>query len=282
MVRSEGNRGFRRYVPLATKKAAAARTKGRPWDPVEALGRRRRIARTPWGEAWCWHIESFHDFENRLLRGRTYVRNGSVVDLRIRKGCIEGRVAGARIYKQRVTIAPCKPSTWKRIVAQGAGKIATVIELLEGRFSHAVMDDITTENDGLLPDLGLVELQCSCPDWAYLCKRLAALLYGVGVRLDEHPELLFELRGVDPLDLVVEAAAGPATDASQPAAARVVDGDLSDLFGIDLDTSEETPPREPSGKKAPVKKGGKTKTSRKKVDASVSAGLVALAPCRLF
>jgi uncharacterized Zn finger protein len=57
------------------------------------------VARTFWGEAWCENLERYSDFANRLPRGRTYVRNGSVVDLRIAPGAVTALVSGSDLYE---------------------------------------------------------------------------------------------------------------------------------------------------------------------------------------
>jgi uncharacterized Zn finger protein len=221
--------------------AARARARGEPLDPVRVAG--RAIARTAWGRAWCDHIESFHDFANRLPRGRTYVRNGSVLHLAIRPGEIRAQVIGSELYEQRIEIEPCKARAWKRVRERCTGGIGSLIELLEGRISAEVMASMTAEKDGLLPDLKHVRMTCSCPDWASLCKHLASVLYGVGARLDQRPELLFTLRRVDPAKLV-DGAALPGQGTQTPAGTRVLEGDLASVFGIDLD--EEAPPSAPA------------------------------------
>ncbi len=243
---------FAPYVPVAqrrertARKILRARKRGEQLDPVCIQG--RKIATTAWGRAWCDHIESFHDYSNRLPRGRTYVRNGSVYHLAILPGEIRAQVMGSSPYEQRVKIQPCKPAVWKRVRRRCAGGIGSLIELLEGRISSQVMEEMTAEHDGLLPDLKHVDLQCSCPDWALLCKHLAAVLYGVGARLDERPELLFTLRGVDPAELV-DGAALPGQAAGPRKGARMIEGDLSSVFGIELDEEvQASPPKTPRGR----------------------------------
>ncbi|MEE9391014.1 MAG: SWIM zinc finger family protein [Planctomycetota bacterium] len=284
--------GFPEYVPVgvrrarAEKKAAQAKKRGDIWEPVAPLGRGRTIARTAWGKTWCTHIESFHDFSNRLPRGRTYTRNGSIVDLAIRRGKISGRVVGSEIYEQTITVKNCSAADWKTIVKRCSGKIGSLVELLEGRFSDAVMEEIVTVDNGLLPDFRQVTLQCSCPDWATLCKHLAAVLYGVGVRLDERPELLFELRGVDPSDLVAQATTGLSTQRKRSEASRALDVDLGDIFGIDVDLESSTVAKpksqpvakSPRRKKKPAKAAAKrspTTSRRELLDAGVPAGTIA-------
>ncbi|MEW6071062.1 MAG: hypothetical protein AB1726_00515 [Planctomycetota bacterium] len=237
---------FRPYVPVAQRRrqaaqlAARARQRGEPFDPVLIAG--REIATTPWGRAWCDHIEGFSDYANRLPRGRTYVRNGSVLHLEIRPGEIRSQVMGSDLYEQRIEIAPCRPAVWKRVRRRCAGSIGSLIELLEGRIAAEVMAAMTAERDGLLPDLEHVRMACSCPDWAGLCKHLAAVLYGVGARLDARPELLFALRGVDPADLV-DGAARPGRRTKGPAGTPTVDGDLASVFGIELEEDPPSPSR---------------------------------------
>lgn len=234
--------GYGTYVPIAQRRALAARQaqrakkNGEQLDPVSIQG--RKIATTAWGLAWCAHIESFRDYENRLPRGRTYVRNGSVYHLEIGPGEIRARVMGSDDYEQRIEIEPCKPAVWSRVRRGCAGAIGSLIELLEGRISAQVMASMTAEKDGLLPDLKHVRMGCSCPDWAWLCKHLAAVLYGVGARLDERPELLFALRGVDPAELVDNVA----LPTRHSRASSGIEGDLSSVFGIELELDEPAPP----------------------------------------
>ena len=266
--RYRGWGGFAPYVPVAqrrertARKILRARKRGEALDPVWIEG--RKIATTAWGRAWCDHIEGFHDYSNRLPRGRTSVRNGSVSHLAILPGEIRARVMGSSPYEQRVKIQPCKPAVWKRVRQRCAGGIGSLIELLEGRISSQVMEEMTAERDGLLPDLKHVELQCSCPDWALLCKHLAAVLYGVGARLDERPELLFTLRGVDPAELV-DGVALPGQAAGPQKGARRIEGNLSSVFGIELDEDvQASPPKTPRGRAKRTDKKTRRRTAATK------------------
>ncbi len=223
------------YVPVAARKAQAAKAieklnkKGAQLEPVQIEG--RKIANTFWGKAWCDNLESYSDYENRLPRGRAYVRNGSVLDLKIEKGIIRARVQGSRLYSGEIKIKPIETSAWNRIKDECAGKIDSLVELLRGRLSDSVMSVITRQNGGLFPKPSEITLNCSCPDWADLCKHLASALYGVGARLDRRPELLFLLRGVDAAELVAGAAYG-AIAAGQ--GESTLEGDLSEVFGIEI------------------------------------------------
>jgi uncharacterized Zn finger protein len=253
---SWGYFGWRPYVPVAERRAKAARAlaklakkTGQAASPVVLDG--RRIAGTFWGKAWCDNLEAYSDFANRLPRGRTYVRNGSVVDLQISAGKITARVSGSELYKIEIKITPLPPKRWKSIQTECAGKIDSLIELLQGKLSSAVMQIVTRQDGGLFPAPKEIDLDCSCPDWADLCKHVAATLYGVGARLDSHPELLFVLRGVDPSDLISKASAAEAVRQAPGAAAPVMsEAEVADVFGIELE-SKPVSPASPQGVAAP-------------------------------
>ena len=244
---------WRPYVPVAKRRAKAARKmkqlakKGKVIEPVEISG--RKIARTFWGEAWCDHLEQFSDFANRLPRGRTYVRNGSVCHLGIDKGRIEAIVSGSELYNIAIKIKPLPANKWEKLRDQCSGKIGSLLELLQGRFSSQVMAIVTHRDQGLFPNPGEIEMQCSCPDWADLCKHLAAVLYGVGARLDQQPELLFKLRGVDHEELISADLDLTETTQGGGKRRRLATGNLSDVFGIDIDAAPEAPKRRPARKK---------------------------------
>jgi uncharacterized Zn finger protein len=199
------------------------------------------------------------DYANRLPRGRTYVRNGSVVHLDIRSGQIEATVSGSEIYKVNISITPAAKAKWKRLCQDCSGAIGSLVELLRGRFSDHVMGIITRKETGLFPAPAEIELKCSCPDWATMCKHVAAVLYGVGARLDESPELLFALRSVNHEELITQAAS--ATDlAGKTASAgpELAESEIGDVFGIELDTQTATPAPMPAAP-APAKTARKAR-----------------------
>ena len=235
--------GWRPYVSVATRRAQARkkmdalRKKGVDIQPVVIEG--RKIAKTFWGEAWCDHLESYSDYANRLPRGRTYVRNGSVCHLEINQGEILAKVSGSVLYNLRIQIKTLPGKKWSAIKQRCAGQVGSLLELLQGKLSDHVMQVVTDRNEGLFPSPAEISLKCDCPDWAVMCKHVAAVLYGVGARLDERPELLFKLRGVDHEELIAadaEAAVSAAT--SRGTSKRLEGGELADVFGIELDTSE--------------------------------------------
>lgn len=238
--------GWKPYVSVAQRRMNAEREakrqakKGTPLSPV-ALAT-RTIANTFWGKSWCENLERYSDYENRLPRGRAYVRNGSVIDLRIEAGQIKAQVIGSSLYKIHIEVAALPKTHWQRISKDCAGSIDTLVELLQGRLSDAVMERICRPATGLFPSPREIKLSCSCPDWADMCKHVAAVLYGTGARLDAQPDLLFTLRKVDAQDLVASAGAGLSAPKDRPATAKVLehaDSDaLSSIFGIDIARDE--------------------------------------------
>jgi uncharacterized Zn finger protein len=229
---------WRPYVPVAERRRQAQQklaklTKGGASpSPVTVTG--RIIATSFWGKSWCENLERYSDFANRLPRGRTYVRNGSVLDLKIDKGEIVAKVAGSELYRINIKVAPVKPVRWKAICRDCAGSIDSLVELLQGRFAKGVMERVCSKGDGLFPAPEEIKLSCSCPDWADMCKHVAAALYGVGVRLDEKPELLFVLRNVDEKELLAGAGRDLAFTQAAPGAKVLDDGDVAALFGLEM------------------------------------------------
>ncbi len=238
------------YIPVSERREqaraalASLKKKGVDCQPVAVEG--RAIARTFWGIKWCRSLEAYSDFANRLPRGRSCVRHGAVLDLQIGPGAIDALVSGAAVYKVRIAIEPLPDRDWKAILDECAGKVATLVELLQGRLSDSVMEVVTRPGSGLFPTPKQIDFRCSCPDDAFMCKHVAAALYAAGNRLDSQPELLFLLRHVDPQELIRQAGSGPAADASaasDAAAAGLADADLSALFGIEIDAPP--PPAKP-------------------------------------
>ena len=265
--------GRREYVPVAAriakgkKESEKLRKKGMDIQPVAISG--RKIAVSFWGKGWCDHMDSFHDYENRLPRGRAYVRNGSVVHLAVSKGVISALVAGSSLYTVEIRIDLLPEKRWAWIKEQCAGHIASLVDLLKGRLSDGVMRVVANRDGGLFPDPKEFTMRCSCPDYADMCKHVAAVIYGVGARLDSRPELLFLLRGVDYAELAVDGGVDVVIDKGRGAEGELAGVDLAEMFGIDLvgvDTPAagkaipaaipHTPPAA-SRREKPKKNGGK-------------------------
>ena len=221
--------GWRPYVSAEERRRKAAREveklkkKGRSVSPVVVEG--RAIAKTFWGKAWCDNLEHYSDFANRLPRGRTYVRNGSVMDLQIARGEVQALVSGSQIYKVAVKVTPVSKARWVSICKDCSGAIDSLVELLQGRFSKGVMERICRQTTGLFPSPAEIELSCSCPDWASMCKHVAAVLYGIGARLDQQPELLFKLHAVNEKDLIANAGKDLPLARKTPASEKILGSD---------------------------------------------------------
>jgi uncharacterized Zn finger protein len=269
--------GWPRYVPVAERRKKAAREmeklrkKGYPVAPVTIEG--RTIAKTFWGKAWCDNLESYRDYENRLPRGRTYARNGSVIDLQISALEIKAMVSGSSIYNVTITIKALAPTLWRSICDDCAGGIDSLVELLQGRFSKGVMERLCRQDKGLFPKPSEIRFSCSCLDGASMCKHVAAALYGVGARLDGMPELLFRLRAVDENDLVSELDEALPLSTQPLETGHVLEtGDISALFGLDMEVTASAPavdgaapdapkPAPRTGRRRPGKKAMGRKTA---------------------
>ena len=259
---------FKPYVSVAERRRKAEKAakklagKGRAVSPVRIEG--RAIATTFWGKAWCSNLESYSDYENRLPRGRTYARNGSVIDLQITGGKIEALVQGSDIYKIALHITALPAKRWEQFTKGCAGKVTNLLDLLQGRLSKEILADITAKGTGLFPAPAEIKLGCSCPDWADMCKHVAAVLYGVGARLDTKPELFFTLRGVDMQDLISAASASATAPVASVTDDALAGADLAEIFGVEIETAPSPAaiaPREvpvlkltPASKKKPMRK----------------------------
>jgi len=241
--------GFRKYITAEEKRAKAQRSieklqkKNTELSPVVISG--RTLAKTWWGKAWNDNLESYSDYSNRMGRGKSYVRNGAVLNLIIAPGKITALVQGSRAkpYKVEITIEPLSESTWKTITKACEGKIESLQELIDGKFPKALAELFTVQGKGLFPAPREISFNCSCPDWANMCKHVAAVLYGIGARLDENPELFFSLRNVN-IDQLVSKAIAQNTETllkkSDKKSKRVIENDdISAMFGINMDIPDK-------------------------------------------
>jgi len=244
---------FRPYVSVWEKKAFGARALAtllkkskRTPEPVLLTSGRRHVATTFWGKAWCENLERYADFANRLPRGRTYVRNGSVLDLAIGKGKVDAYVAGSELYTVRIGITPLAKTRWRRVVKRCTGRIGSLVGLLRGELGADVLSVLCDAKEGLFPEPREISLECSCPDSAEVCKHIAAVLYGVGSRLDQKPELFFVLRQVDQSELIGSATSGAVSRSRKGATKRLAADKLAGVFGIDIVDEPVTPRRRKS------------------------------------
>ena len=250
------------YVSVGDKLSKAvrhavqlAKKQKREREPVSIQG--RAIAKTFWGKAWCDNLTAYQDYSNRLPRGATYVRNGSVVDLIIKPKKIEAVVAGSMPYTVKIDISELDKNRWKAIRSECSESIDSLLDLLSGRLSDGVMKQLTDQKTGLFPSPREIRMSCSCPDYSSCCKHLAAVMYGVGARLDNQPELLFLLRGVDHQELVSQAiAAGNLNRELSSGSGGLDSQDLGAIFGIELDNivgdSSKSSKKKRTSKKMPA------------------------------
>lgn len=260
------------YVSVSTRRARAKKEmeqlkkKGQKIEPIEISG--LKITRKFWGNKWCDHLEKFADYENRLPRGKTYVRNGSVCHLNIQQGVCEAFVSGSELYKVSIKINILNKKKWQAIKNRCSGKVGSLLELLQGKISDQVMEIVADQKEGLFPDKKEMEFDCSCPDWAGMCKHIAAVLYGIGSRLDHQPDLLFLLRGVDASELTTSQLAIE-TDVKID---QLGNEDLSDIFGIEFEN--EIPKKTSSSAILKEKKGSKkvdkTENNKKEIQKNTS------------
>lgn len=269
--------GYPKYVSVAEKRAkaekklAALKKKNPGIQPVILEG--QALAKTWWGKAWNKNLERYADYANRIERGRSYVRHGAVLDLQIQPGKVSGLVIGSTStpYRVTITIKSIPEKQWQQITNQCRGKMESIKQLMAGKFPKALEALFTQKDKGLFPSPKEIELDCSCPDSAVMCKHVAAVLYGIGARLDQDPGLFFVLRKAKVNDLVAETVKETKTDLlsrSEKRSPRIIDEEsrnLSDMFGIDLDMdgSSSLPPAvpEPPGKASP--KSGKSRAEKK-------------------
>jgi uncharacterized Zn finger protein len=222
---------FPQYISIGERRRKAQREAAKIANASPVTIEGSQIAKTFWGKSWCRNLEQYSDFANRLPRGRTYVRSGCVVDLQIAAGIVKALVSGSSLYKVEVKVAPITKQRWTEVCRDCAGAIDSIVALLEGRFSKETMERVCRQKTGLFPMPAELKFNCSCPDSARMCKHIAAVLYGIGARLDEKPALLFSLREVNQEDLITKASRAM----TKTKTAKVLEGeDLSELFGIDI------------------------------------------------
>lgn len=230
---------------------------GQKLSPVLIEG--RKIASSFWGKAWCENLESYRDYEYRLPRGRSYVRHGAVLDLSVNAGKIGALVCGSQIYEVEITIKPLSQTHWSRLKTRCAGQVGSLIELLEGRLSEGVMRIITHPDEGMFPKPSEIQMTCSCPDMATMCKHVAAVMYGVGARLDDHPDLLFVLRKVEQADLIAGSTDFEATR-GESKRKTIADDQLGEVFGIEI---ADVPPTRVTTAKKPGRRKPSVEITRR-------------------
>ena len=238
----------------------------------------RKIAASFWGKAWCDNLESYRDYANRLPRGRSYVRNGAVIDLQIGPREVRAKVIGSEIYAILITIKPLPAAAWTSICADCAGRVDSLVELLQGKLSKPVMERVCRQADGLFPKPADIKFSCSCPDGASMCKHVAAALYGAGARLDAEPDLLFRLRAVDAGQIFANLDAALPASRGGGAGTRLDARDLSDIFGIDMAASAPSPKAKAKTKASASKSTSAKSSSAARISRSKGGGAKTATP----
>jgi Uncharacterized conserved protein len=256
---------YHEYVSVSERKEKIAhqvakfkKKNGIVLQPIVVEG--RVMAKTFWGKAWFKNLESYQDYAYRLERGRSYVRHGAVIDLKINSGEVHALVCGTHTYKVKITIAAASQEAWRSLIDECSGKINSLIELLQGKFSQNIMQVITQSDKGLFPKSEEITFDCSCFDHALMCKHVSAVLYGVGIRLDDTPDQLFLLRKVDQNELLLSAVQDVPLGVKAVVGAKKIDDDLSQLFGIEIEevvnkqsTKKQSTKKQPREIKQPEK-----------------------------
>ena len=281
--RYNGYSDFPVYVSVGEKRAKAEKSlaklmkKNPSVKPVIIEG--TAISSSWWGKSWNRNLEGYADYSNRIGRGRSYVRTGAVLDLQILPGEITALVQGTRSkpYSVTIEISEIAPATWKKLKKTCAGKLDSLPELLAGKFPKALGELFTEQGKGLFPSPEEIDFSCTCPDHAFMCKHVAAALYGVSARLDTEPGLFFTLRKVKVEDLVSETVQSKSQEllnrAKKKSARVMEDSDLSAIFGIQLDEGPGFAPSpvSPPAAKTPTRK--KSAAPKKPAPASGSSAI---------
>ena len=236
-------RRYPKYVPVAEKKK-------RNKEKIEKLEKlmdispikveKRKIAHSWWGEAWIDNLEIYADYSNRLARGRKYLRYGAVANLDIEKGDIKGIVIGSskKYYEISISIDTLEEEKRNNLVKKIKKRISSLEELVQGEFPKELKGLLKSKENNLFPKAKEINFLCSCPDYAKMCKHIVAILYGVGVKLDQDPLLLFKLRGIDIdyiIDKTIENKSNDLLDKSSESSDRVIENsEVNDLFDMDF------------------------------------------------
>ncbi|MCW5202032.1 hypothetical protein VU12_03735 [Desulfobulbus sp. US4] len=273
--------GYPKYVTVAEKRAKAEkkikqlRKKNPAIRPVIIEG--NSLARTWWGKSWNKNLESYADYSNRIGRGRSYVRHLAVVDLQITPGKITALVQGSQgnPYKVVIAIKKMKQKNWQAVRKECQAQLSSLPDLLAGKFPKALQETFMRQGEGLFPTPQEISFDCSCPDWASMCKHVAASLYGVGARLDEDPALFFALRQVNMDDLITQAVQDKTASILKGGAESkgnvIADDQLEDLFGISLDAFDSGPAVKKTAKKPALAKKRSAAAGKKKAPAAKKA-----------
>lgn len=236
---------YPKYVSVAEKKARNERKIKKLEKKIENLKpiriKGRKIAKTWWGEAWNNNLEIYADYSNRLSRGRSYVGQGAIADLKIDDGRVDALVIGSgrNPYNIQITVEPLGAEKYKNLIKKIEGKLSSLEDLIKGKFPKVLEEIFVSSESNLFPKSDEIHFYCDCPDYATMCKHVVATLYGVGAKFDEEPLLFFKLRNIQVEDLIsstIEKTSKKLIEQSENKSERVIeDSDMMAIFDIDLD-----------------------------------------------
>ena len=220
----------------AKESIKTAKQKGRKYEPIVAKSKRGAVCTSWWGQAWCENLEKYADYASRIERGRGYVRSGAVVDLQIEHGHVTAKVQGRRKtpYNVEIMIGRLSEESCQHIIDRCSSKIESMEKLVSGEFPEE-LKDIFSSKEGLFPTPTEISFRCSCPDWALMCKHVAAVMYGIGIRFDENPFYFFTLRGIDVdrfIGVALENRVEKMLQNHNCKSSRIIDGDTTEIFGV--------------------------------------------------
>lgn len=204
-------------------------------NPIVLTG---TLGKTWWGKAWNQNLERYADYANRLPRGKRYIKAESIFDFSIEQGYVKGIVAGSgrTPYEVSIQIDPLSEKDWDNLQKLCGNRIESMDLLLQGKFPQELKEQFFMKDHGLFPSPKQIHIDCSCPDYAILCKHAAAILYAVSIRLDENPSLFFELRNIS-MNQLIKKALGENIDQliknSKKKSKRILDEeDIEGLFHL--------------------------------------------------
>lgn len=219
-----------RLATLAAERLRELQSNGAELCPV--VNKSRKLATNYWGAAWMRHLARCEAGGLNLAPGRSLLRHGSVLDLRLSQGKIAALVSADELYEVELSITPLDDERLEHLKKACYGNIASCVALLEGKVDADVLNMLCADETGVLPEPADWHMYCSCTDWSEPCAHAAAAVYAAGCLIDAEPGLLFTLRGIDVSALLPsEQPLQLASDASFDAAA------LSATFGIDIDVN---------------------------------------------
>jgi uncharacterized Zn finger protein len=184
--------------------------------PPQSAG--ARFATSWWGRAWIQAMEDTSLDHTLLKKGRAYAKHGRLGPITVSPGRIAA-VAESE-YDVVVRVEQLSDAAWERFLDQVAAKAGHIAALLDRDMPHDLVEAAEDAAVPLLPAVGDLEPECSCPDWGHPCKHAAALCYQVSWLLDADPFMLLLMRGRGERDLI-EALQEREAPAAAPAGVPV-------------------------------------------------------------